>query len=146
MLSLLPSVSLRMPLLSSLLSSCTLVPPTSLSGFRLWESGPVAIWLILGSWGRGLVPEPRPGGWPWPGLVVEDWVLFLVPGPVPGAMALASWSFIQRLVSGPGAADWVLFLELGTGHWSWVGVWVLVLALLPGPVAVGLSWIRWLFP
>ena len=45
--SLLLSVSLRIVLDSSLLSSYTRVPATSLSSFSRCESGAVAIWLIL---------------------------------------------------------------------------------------------------
>lgn len=39
-------VSFMREILSSLRSSYTLVPATSLNSFRRWESGAVAIWLI----------------------------------------------------------------------------------------------------
>lgn len=48
-------VSFIKEMLSSLRSSYTLVPATSLNSFNLWESGAVAIWLIYNLGGKTII-------------------------------------------------------------------------------------------
>ena len=79
---------------------------------------------VPGSWSLGLALVPRAGRWPWPGLGVEDWVLFLAPGP---------WSCLRVLGVCPGAVSVILFRVLVAAPvalgWSWscglvLGPWV----------------------